>query len=220
VESVRADLAARWERVERRCPDPGRAAGVGAALLDSWGEPHRRYHDLTHLQNVLAGVAELADWADDRFAVELAAWYHDAIYDGLPDAEERSAGRAEQELTAVGLPTDLVAEVARLVQLTARHNPAADDRNGAVLCDADLAILAADPPRYAGYAAAVRQEYEHVPDADFRAGRAAILRDLLAQPTLFRTPTGRARWESPARANLTTELACLRPPPGPTECGP
>lgn len=208
--SHRADLAARWERVEPHCPDPERAAAVGVTLLDSWAEPHRRYHDLTHLQNVLLAVDELADRADDPFAVELAAWYHDAVYDGAPEAEERSAARAERELAAVGLSADLVAEVARLVRLTVHHNPAPADRNGAVLCDADLAILAADPPGYAAYAAAVRQEYAHVPDADFRAGRAAILRNLLAQPILFHTPTGQSRWEAKARTNLTAELASLK----------
>jgi predicted metal-dependent HD superfamily phosphohydrolase len=212
VESLRADLAARWERVERRCPDPGRVAALGSALVDSWAEPHRRYHDLTHLQNVLAGVDELADWADDPFVVELAAWYHDAVYDGAPAAEERSAARAERELAAVGLSGGLVAEVARLVRLTVHHNPAPADRNGAVLCDADLAILAADAGRYASYATAVRSEYAHIGDADFRAGRAAILRDLLTQPTLFRTPIGRTRWEASARANLTAELTHLEHP--------
>jgi predicted metal-dependent HD superfamily phosphohydrolase len=212
VESLRSDLAARWQRIVVRCPDQGRAATVGSRLIESWAEPHRCYHDLTHLQNVLAGVDELADWADDPFAVELAVWYHDAVYDGAADAEERSARRAVRELTALGLTADPVAEIARLVRLTVSHSPAPDDRNGAVLCDADLAVLAADPPDYAAYAAAVRREYDHIPDTDFRAGRAAILRALLAQPTLFRTPLGRSRWESPARANLTTELASLEHP--------
>ena len=78
-----------------------------------------------------------------------------------------------------------------------------------MLCDADLGILAADPARYASYAAGVRREHAHVPDADFAAGRAAILRDLLAKPTLFHTPTARSRWEHRARANVTREIEQL-----------
>ena len=85
---------------------------------------------------------------------------------------------------------DITAEVARLVRLTVTHDPAAGDTNGEVLCDADLAILAAAPEEYAAYAAAVREEYGFVPDDAFRDGRAAVLRQLLGLPRLFRTPHG------------------------------
>jgi predicted metal-dependent HD superfamily phosphohydrolase len=86
-----------------------------------------------------------------------------------------------------------------------------------VLCDADLAILAAPPAAYAAYTAAVRQEYHFVPDDAFRAGRAAVLRRLLELPRLFRTPYGRRAWEATARYNLTGELEMLSPngPPAP-----
>ncbi len=78
-----------------------------------------------------------------------------------------------------------------------------------MLCDADLAILAAEPGRYAEYVAGVRREYPHVSDADFAHGRAAVLRDLLAKPTLFHTESARRRWEQAARANVERELADL-----------
>jgi len=135
-------------------------SAIGAALLRSWGEPTRQYHNLTHLQHVLRRVAELAAHATDLRAVRLAAWYHDAVYDGAPDDEERSAQRAEAELTEARLDAVLVAEVARLVRLTAGHDPAPDDANGETLCDADLAILAAPAEEYAAYTRAVRAEYE------------------------------------------------------------
>jgi len=95
------------------------------------------------------------------------------------------------------------------VLLTAGHDPAPDDADGAVLCDADLAILAADPEAYAAYTRAVRAEYAHVPDDAFRTGRAAVLQGLLDLPALFRTPHGHAMWEPRARANLRTELRNL-----------
>jgi predicted metal-dependent HD superfamily phosphohydrolase len=79
-----------------------------------------------------------------------------------------------------------------------------------VLCDADLAVLAGDPARYAAYADAVREEYAHVPDDAFRAGRAAVLSGLLAQQPLFRTPSGQASWEAAARVNVAAELAALQ----------
>jgi predicted metal-dependent HD superfamily phosphohydrolase len=196
------DLLPRW-------PGPG-PEEIGRDLLRRYAEPHRRYHTTEHLAAVLDGVDELAAEADDADSVRLAAWFHDAVYDpARGDNEERSAVLAERTLAGAGLPPAEIAEVARLVRLTTTHDPAEDDRNGAVLCDADLAILAADPERYAAYAAAVREEYAAVPDEAFRAGRAGVLRGLLDLPALFRTPAGHERWEAAARHNLETELMLL-----------
>ena len=178
-------------------------------LVAAYGEEHRGYHDLTHLTEVLDHVATLATEADDVEAVVLAAWFHDAVYDGAGDDEERSAALATQELTAAGVAPERVEEVARLVRLTATHRPDPDDRNGQVLSDADLAVLAAGEERYAGYVAGVRGEYSHVADDDFRRGRAAVLRELLAKPSLFHTPAARHLWEQRARANVARELSDL-----------
>jgi len=100
--------------------------------------------------------------------------------------------------------------VARLVRMTVHHRPADDDPAGGALSDADLAILAASPERYAAYVAGVRADFAHVGDDDFRAGRAAVLTDLAAAPYLFHTPQGRELWEERARDNLAGELEALR----------
>lgn len=196
-----SDLAARW-------PLAG-DDDVRDELLAAYTDPARGYHDARHLGEVLDRLDELtgASASFDRVAVALAAWFHDAVYDGRPDAEERSAAWAETALA--GHRPGLVAEVARLVRLTETHRPAADDPNGCALSDADLAILAATPTRYAEYLVDVRREYAHVPDADFRAGRAAILADLLAKPWLFHTAFAREHWEQVARANIGAELSRL-----------
>jgi predicted metal-dependent HD superfamily phosphohydrolase len=176
-------------------------------LEEAYAGTDRGYHDLRHLAEVLAHVDDLMA-ADDpaREPVLLAAWFHDAVYDGRDDDEERSARLAEETLAATQVAAGTVEEVARLVRLTRTHRPADDDHAGQVLCDADLAILAAEPDRYADYVAGVRSEHPRVSDADFAAGRAAVLRDLLAKPSLFHTPAGRARWEDRARANAEREV--------------
>ncbi|NYD40660.1 HD domain-containing protein [Nocardioides panaciterrulae] len=185
-------------------------------LLAAYDDPARSYHDRRHLTEVCDRIVELLDAGDDRDGagvrvdrgtVLLAAWFHDAVYDGERDAEERSAVWAELELPDAGVPASVVAEVARLVRLTETHRPEDDDPAGCVLSDADLAILAAPAGRYAEYAADVRREFAHVPDPDFRAGRAAVLRDLLAKPRLFHTAHAREHWEAAARANVEHELA-------------
>ncbi|MDT9691776.1 hypothetical protein Q5762_26230 [Streptomyces sp. P9(2023)] len=191
-------------------PDP---APYGRNLLARWSEPHRRYHTVDHLKAVLDRIDELTDQGGEGGELELvrlAAWFHDAVY--RPDRsenEERSATLAEKALTEAGLTAHEVAEVARLVRLTVTHDPADGDINGELLCDADLAILASDEDTYGGYVRAVREEYAFVPDDAFQQGRAAILRQLLSLPRLFRTPYGAAVWESRARRNLERELAGL-----------
>ncbi|MFI6089325.1 hypothetical protein [Streptomyces sp. NPDC051218] len=205
------ELRARWHatllRASEGTPDP---APFADNLLARWAEPQRRYHTTAHLAAVLDHIDVLEEHAEEPDLVRLAAWFHDAVY--APDRsenEERSARLAERALQESGLTPAATAEVARLVRLTVTHDPADGDHNGETLCDADLAILAAAPDAYAAYAAAVREEYAFVPDEDFRAGRAAVLRQLLALPRLFRTPHGAAEWEGPARENLATELQLL-----------
>jgi predicted metal-dependent HD superfamily phosphohydrolase len=200
-------LLARWSALV-----PG-APGVGRDLVERYAEPHRRYHDLRHLAEVLDRIDQLAAYADDRATVELAAWFHDAIYDPhRSDNEEASARLAEDLLLARGVGQAQVASVARLVRLTASHDPGADDADGAVLCDADLAVLAEAPERYGEYVADVRAEYAHVDDEAFRRGRADVLERLLGHDELFHTPVGRTTWEARARHNLRAELALLTSP--------
>ncbi len=186
---------------------------LGADLLGRWSEPQRHYHDLEHLAEVLTALDELTADAVPA-TVQLAAWFHDAIYDPRAhDNEERSAELAAKALPAAGLASEDVSEVVRLVRLTATHDPASDDADGMLLCDADLAILGSSPTRYERYVADVREEYAHVPDAEFRAARDRILQRFVDRSRIYRTDAGRARWESAARRNVTAELAGDAGPP-------
>jgi predicted metal-dependent HD superfamily phosphohydrolase len=191
--------------------------GEGAAtrvLRDLWrryGEPQRAYHTLAHVRHVLDVVAFLRrrEPVDDAVAVQLAAWFHDAVYEpGAGDNEKRSAELATRVLRGWAIAPDRVAHVADLVLATRGH--AAVDQDGAVLVDADLAILAADPDTYTLYRRALRVEYRHVDDARWRRGRTAFLEGMLARPRIFATATMGHRGEGVARRNLAAELATLR----------
>lgn len=206
-------LARAWLTTAESAGAVGNLVEVGTRLLAAYTEPERAYHDLHHLAEVLDRIDELATGATDVTVVRMAAWYHDAVYGRGHDDEDQSAKLAEAELAGLGLGTAFIAEVAELVRLTATHDPLPGDANGAVLCDADLAILAAPPERYAAYAADVRLEWAHVGDAAFAVGRAAVLHALLARPQLFRTTIGSA-WETTARANMNAELMLLGKPTG------
>lgn len=203
--------------LERRWPSCVAArTDLRDELLAGYAEPHRAYHDTRHLTEVLDRLEHLLAEHPlpeaEGDAVVLAAWFHDAVYDGSRDDEERSAVLAESALAAAGVPPGVVTEVARLVRLTADHAPGEDDLAGQLLCDADLAILAAGRDRYDAYVRDVRREYAHLDDDSFRSGRAQVLRALLAKPTLFHTAHARSRWEEAARANLDRELSAPGPP--------
>jgi predicted metal-dependent HD superfamily phosphohydrolase len=177
-------------------------------LLARWSESHRKHHTVTHLHEMLDAIGALADSGIefDREAVELAAWFHDAVYEiGADDNEERSAALA-RELLAESPVRD---EVARLVLATKTHQVADGDVNGAVLSDADLAVLGSHPHRYRAYARAVREEHVAIPDEVFKPARAQFLSGLLAGP-IFHTDAGRARWEEQARRNVAEEIAELQ----------
>lgn len=216
-----AMLEARWDAAF-----PRRRA-LGAELIHRYDDPTRIYHDLRHLRAVLDVIERLADEAVevadtgapagrradavDRRAVTLAAWFHDAVYEvPADDNEEASARLAESVLPTYDFDEKTTREVSRLVRLTRDHAVADGDVNGAVLCDADLSILASPADRYDDYALEVRAEYHHLRETVFRQGRADVLGRLLARPALFHTPYGRANWEMAARANIRRELAALR----------
>ena len=199
---------------DRWAADLGRDRTATAALdslLARYREPHRRYHGVTHVLRVLRTVDELlaAGAVADPGSVRLAAWYHDAIYDPRAASganEAASAALARRDLATLGQPPERADVVERLVLVTVAHTPSSADE--AVLCDADLAVFAAEPATYAAYATGVRAEYGHVDDDAWRLGRAAVLRSFLARPVLFHTPPMAGR-DATARANLTAELASL-----------
>ncbi len=190
---------------------------VGERLLARWSAPGRHFHNTRHLADVLAHVDELAEEAHEPDLVRLAAWYHGAVFDAAERAsfahqggedERASAALARLELGELGLPEHAVDRVASLVTALARHTPIPGDEDCAVLCDADLAMLAAEPQRYKAYLTALRAEYAHIPVEHFVRARIAILRHLLGRPRLFASPLGHG-WEEPARQNVDAELQRL-----------
>jgi predicted metal-dependent HD superfamily phosphohydrolase len=206
-----SDLLDAWREALPASVPAAATDRTGQDLLARWAQPQRHYHTVDHLVAVLHVVEEHRHLAADADAVCLAAWLHDAVYDPhRVDNEEASALLAEAVLPGLHVGSDRVSEVARLVRLTAGHDPAPGDHNGGLLIDADLAILASPPEAYRAYTVAVRREYAHVPDSAFAAGRAAVLENLLSLPRLFHCRDLHERWEETARHNLSAELTALR----------
>jgi predicted metal-dependent HD superfamily phosphohydrolase len=138
-----------------------------------------------------------------------------AVLVGQVSNEEASARLAIRTLSRAGFEQEDLTQVARLVRLTETHVPGARDPEGELLCDADLAILAAEPVAYDRYVEQIREEYAPVPEEQFLAGRLRVL-SALADRELFRTGKGR-RLTAAARANLEREMQTLIQRLGPVE---
>ncbi|UKJ64059.1 DUF4031 domain-containing protein [Cellulosimicrobium cellulans] len=213
---VGVDLVERWHEPHRVYHGPEHLVHALDSLALLEGRPPGVPDDVAATARAGGGAASggatgggTGDVPGSGSVTQLALWFHDAVHDGEAGRdEERSADLADARLAGL-LDAAAVAEVARLVLVTTDHSPAAGDGPGALVSDADLAILGSAPDRYARYVRQVRAEYAHVPDDAFRAGRAAVLRGLLGGGALFRTPRGTTLWEDRARANLTDELAAL-----------
>lgn len=181
------------------------------ALEAAYAEPHRRYHSRAHIEACLGLLSEQTGLSGpDRRLLTCAIWWHDAVYDPTrSDNEEASAAMARRDLLAMGEPGPVAEEVARLILLTSGHTVPASDRLGALLVSIDLAVLGGEPADYAAYAAGVRQEYAHVPEPAFRAGRARVMQHFLNAGAIYPEPAFRARLEARARANIAREIAAL-----------
>lgn len=182
-----------------------RADAVLEDLIARWSEPQRHYHTLVHLEHCLREIDTLA--FESKPIVELAAWFHDAIYETKPGAnnEARSADLARENLSALGIdPT----RVCAIVLATEKH-ASMNDRDGDLFLDVDMCILGQDEAIYDAYDAGVRAEWSWVPEDVFRAKRREFLESLLAREAIFLTETMKAKYEARARANLARSIRAL-----------
>ena len=223
-EKIRPRLLRTWEaalapRLEKV---PGgfqqQVAELGESLLQAWEQPHRAYHHSGHLSQMLADLDRLYSGRTPLASI-LAAWFHDAVYEGTPGEDERCseqlAGTSLEPLVAAGLLDEEELQLVRLlIRATATHElpesaelPAGYEVTDIeFFLDADMAILAAEPARYRRYLRGVRSEYSHFDDEAFRTGRTTFLRSILERERIFLSEQAYKLWEEPARTNLRSEL--------------
>lgn len=202
------ELEVAWERHiahDRRLLD---------GLFARHREKHRRYHTATHVAWVIRHVGELADHERVEHLDEIvaAAFYHDAVYEPSYPANERASARlARRDLATIGWDEASVERVGSMIEATEHVATATNEPSGdtAILLDADLAVLGAEPAAYDDYVRGVRSEYRQLDDEEWRAGRTRVLQSFLDRDTIYATDEGRRRWQSRARANIESELTTL-----------
>jgi predicted metal-dependent HD superfamily phosphohydrolase len=193
-----------WEALG--CDPP---AGLLGELRARYSEPDRFYHTLEHLRECFEALAPAAALAERLPEVQLAIWFHDAVYDTrASDNEERSGRLAREALVAAGAAAAVAARVEALV-LATRHDAVPRDADARLVVDLDLGILGASAARFDEYESQIRREYSWVPDSAFRDARAAVLTRFLERPSIYRTAWFASRLEQRARENLVRSLRQL-----------
>ena len=180
-----------------------------AALLRRYSEPQRKYHTLQHLDACLAHFETVRTQAPHPHEVELALWFHDAIYDiGASDNEARSADWAREALRSAGGDAQAAQRVHDLVRVT-RHDVVPQTPDQQVLLDVDLSILGASPRIFDAYEQQIRAEYAGVPENAFRSRRRRILQQFLDRPRIYHTTQFHGQFEAQARDNLARSIRQL-----------
>ena len=183
-----------------------------------YNEPQRAYHSLQHIQQLFGQFDQVKDNLHEPHIIALALSYHDVIYEPTrSDNELKSAEYAVESLTGY-LSAEQCQHIYALIMMTASHqidkwsNEAKEREkysDAAYFLDMDLSVLGSSWSEYEHYAHAVRQEYTHVSDGDYRVGRMAVLKELLAHPTLYLTDYYYARLEKQVRKNIEHEITLL-----------
>ncbi|MDH5178111.1 MAG: N-methyl-D-aspartate receptor NMDAR2C subunit [Gammaproteobacteria bacterium] len=204
-----ATLSSAWRQCWGTLGNDAEGTDLYQRLLSAYTEPHRHYHTLQHLSECLALFERYRDLAQAPTEVEIALWFHDAVYDvRASDNEARSAAWAVQELGRLNVPADRIERIESHILATC-HTALPQGQDQVLLVDIDLAILGAPAERFDEYEAQVRQEYGWVPGFIFRRKRREILAGLLARPCIYGTPALHQEREERARANLARSLQQL-----------
>ena len=202
-------LLAHWQDMWRQLGASSSNDALFSRLVDCYSEAHRKYHTMQHLQECFAHLERVRAFAERAGEVELALWFHDAIYDTRKkDNEERSAEWARESALVAGLGEDEASRIHALVMAT-MHDAVPAGSDAAVLVDIDLAILGADEARFDEYEIQVREEYSWVPGPLYRRGRRKILQEFVRRESIYSTEYFRDECEARARSNITRSLARL-----------
>lgn len=194
--------------------EPEKVNNLWQDIAIRYNEAQRAYHSLQHIEQLFAQFKQIKHVLNEPHIIALALFYHDVIY--APTRADNELKSAEYAVEALR-PYFSAAQcqyIYALIMMTANHklaecSNAQKNFDSAYLLDMDLSILGASWSEYEQYAQAVRQEYAHVSNIDYRDGRRAVLTGLLAHPKLYLTDYYYDRLEKQARQNIKREIKIL-----------
>ena len=177
-------------------------------LVAAYAKTDRYYHNTDHIEACLDHLYTLEDYTVYPREVELAIWFHDAVYDPLSnDNELNSAQWAGSFLGKNRVSREVIARVVGLIKAT-RHTGSVQTQDESILVDIDLSVLGSDPGTYDAFETGIRKEYEKVPIVIYNEERAKVLDGFLQRSRIYLN--GAFDYlEDQARSNLTDAIAQL-----------
>lgn len=198
----------RW-RILMRSLGVGDSLNTYEAITNAYSEKHRYYHTESHIDDCLGKFDMSRGLAIEEHEVELAIWFHDAVYEPLSsDNELKSADWAQSFLIDSGAKQGLADRVHKLIMATL-HAVEAADGNARLLVDIDLSILGEVETIYDQFEKSVRKEYALVPEFLFRKKRVEILNSFLARNRIYSNNFFYQRYEERARKNIKGAISKL-----------
>ena len=180
------------------------------SIIEQYSAKNRAYHNLSHIQSLLALGETLLDKIQNPKAVYFAIWFHDIIYNTKrSDNEDKSAGFAAEALTGIGVPEQTIAVTQEMILATKHHRGTDLSWDMKAFLDLDTSILGAPEETYQEYSRAIRKEYSWVPDFLYRKGRMKVLNDFLEREHIYHTKEIGAEYEIEARRNIASEIRGL-----------
>lgn len=198
----------RLQQVLHRLGGQGSSKTLFSQLFAAYSQAQRAYHTVAHIEDCLVHLDRVRQQVDRVDEIEIALWFHDAIYDPRArDNEAQSADWAGRCLQEFGINSAAIDRVVTMI-LATRHQQVPPTCDCEWLLDIDLSILGRTPEQFAVYEDQIRQEYAWVPEDQYRSGRAAILSQFLNRPAIYCTRYFQSL-EGQARANLERSMARL-----------
>lgn len=178
-------------------------------LEKAYSESHRHYHNSRHVIACLKHLDDTSHLVDKPEHIELALWFHDAIYSPYSSTNEKeSAEWAKEFLQQNKVARKLIEKIYRLIMATLhQHQPVIDDEK--LLVDIDLSILGSNLQVYNQFEENVRMEYRFVPKIIYRRKRKEILKSFLERERIYSTDFFYSSLELNARRNLEKTIKYL-----------
>lgn len=181
-------------------------------LVYYYNQPNRRYHDLGHIRKMLNKFDEIKHLLNNPDAVELAIWFHDAIYETWAnDNEIRSADLASYFIRELlGLARELANKTCYLIERTQyfSHDDMWKPRtpDSKYFVDIDLWVgLGGDYQEFQINKSLTALEYEWREKANpegFKKRRLEIFLILYKRAPFYLTRYFRERYEMKTKGNL------------------
>ncbi len=180
-----------------------------AQLQSHYEQPHRHYHNTHHITATLNCLEKVRAYTRNYDALEMALWFHDAVYDVFSSSNEQdSADWAVRFLQQNQVDSPFIETVYRLIMATLHEvTPVGSDE--ALMVDIDLSILGRESQDYAQFEQAIRKEYQRIPSFIYKRKRRAILQGFLNRACIFSHEYFVERYEKQARNNLTWAINAL-----------